>query len=582
MHTLLFIMTLAALAVSGGAVAWAQIATEQLSALTAILEQVQAFSHRVPAQTRPLLSGGALNVLTLAERFDQIAPNLRQAPAGLGHLPDGFPPRHVEEGALGLLSLEPPHVSDPGTDVAFSSFGGFTQSETATAWCGDNVVVGFNDSGSFLETSSLSRAPIGLSFVGFARSTDQGGSFTDRGFLPPGPVGNLLRGDPVLSCTDPFTFYVASVLLRPGASAISVSQSTDGGATFGDPIAAASKDAVTHSLDKPWMAVDPTAPHSIYVTYTDIDVSGAVCGFDVTGVPLPRNAIELVRSDDGGATWRAPVAVQEVCGFSFVQGSQVAVGPRGEVYVTWEEITDSLLREIAIRKSTDNGGTFGDIVTVAEVTPVGDGFLLQGAFRSALELPSLAVDRSAGRGTHGHVYIAWHDARNRVVRDPISGRYGFADVLLSRSTDGGTTWSAPVQVNDHTEPLQSGLGTDQYQPGIAVDQTGTVGVCFYDRREDAHNFRIDRVCAVSTTAGTTWTNMKMTTQNFAAVPGQDFLLNPLYMGDYDSLATDFTQSTHGFIGAWGDNARGNPDVKASVFSPPQAQSSRLRRSDVLR
>ena len=54
-------MTLAALSVSGGAVAWAQVATEQLSALTAIMEQVQAFSHRVPAQTRPLLSGGALN-----------------------------------------------------------------------------------------------------------------------------------------------------------------------------------------------------------------------------------------------------------------------------------------------------------------------------------------------------------------------------------------------------------------------------------------------------------------------------------------------------------------------------------------
>ena len=576
MRTLLFIMTLAALSVSGGAAAWAQVATEQLSALTAIMEQVQAFSHRVPEQTRPLLSGGALNLLHLAERFDQIAPGLHQAPAERGRLPGGSPPRNVEEGALGLLSLEPKQVSDPSTDVAFSSFGGFTQNETTTAWCGDKVVVGFNDSGSLLETSSDPRAPIGMSFVGFARSTDQGDSFTDMGFLHPGPMDNFLGGDPVFKCTDPSTFYGASLLLRLGTSAISVSKSTDGGATFGDPVAAVSKDASTHFLDKPWMDVDPTDPNRIYLTYTDFyDISGDVCGFDVDGFPVPRNAIELVRSDDGGATWSAPVAVQEVCGFvSFVQGSQVAVGPRGEVYVAWEEFADFLNREIAIRKSTDHGESFGDIVTVDEVTPVGDGFLLQGAFRSAFEFPSLAVDPSASSGMHGHVYIAWHDARNLVVQDPLTGRYGFADVLLSRSTDGGTTWSPPVQVNDNTEPSRSGLGTDQYQPGVAVDHTGTIGVCFYDRREDAHNFLIDRVCAASTTAGASWTNTQMTTQNFAAVPSQDFLVNPFYMGDYDSLATDFTQGTRGFIGAWGDNTQGNPDVKASAFSPHQAQSSR--------
>jgi hypothetical protein len=539
--------------------------------------QVRAFSQRLPEQTRQLLSGGALNVIRLAERLDQTAPGLRQAPAGRGRLPDVLAPRHADAGALGILSGDPQQVSDPSTDVAFSAFGGFTQSETTTAWCGDNVVVGFNDSGSFFETSSLPRAPMGQSFVGFARSTDKGVSFTDMGFLPPGPVDNFLAGDPVLRCTDPLTFYFASLLSRPGTSNISVSKSTDGGATFGDPVSAVSKDASTHLLDKSWMDVDPTDPNQIYVTYTDVDFSGHVCGVDVDGFPIPRIAIELVRSDDGGTTWSVPVVVRKVCGFSrFVQGSQVAVGPGGEVYVAWEEIADSLRRKIAIRTSTDNGATFGEIVKVADVTPVGDGFLLQGAFRSLSEVPSLAVDRSADGGTTGNVYIAWHDARNLVVQDELNRRYGFADVLLSRSTDGGTTWSAPVRVNDNPEPGPSGLGTDQYQPGVAVDNAGTVGVCFYDRREDAHNFLIDRFCAVSTDAGASWTNIRMTTKNFAAVPGQDFLLDVFYMGDYDSLATDFTQVNSGFIGAWGDNSLGNPDVKASTFSPQQALSSSLR------
>jgi hypothetical protein len=575
MRTGLCMIIVAALFVSAGEIAWSQVGTERMVAIKATMEQVKAFSQRLPERTRQRLSGGALNLINLAERFDQIEPGLSQTPAGLSLAPDDSKRREYDERDRERPSLEPRQVSDPSTDVAFSSFGGFTQSETATAWCGNNVVVGFNDSGSSFETSVDPRAPIGIgmSFVGFARSTNKGASFTDMRFLNPGPVDNFLGGDPVVRCTDPRTFYFASLLARPGTSDISVSKSTDGGASFGDPVSAVSKDAFSHLLDKPWMDVDPTNPNRIYVTYTDFgDFSGDVCGFDVDGFPIPRNAIELVRSDDGGTTWSAPVAVQEICGFvSFVQGSQVAVGPNGEVYVAWEQITD-LIREIDIRKSTDKGLTFGDIVKVDDVTPVGDGFLLQGAFRSLSELPSLAVDRSAGKGKHGSVYIAWHDARKLVVQDPIAGRYGFADVLLSRSTDGGATWSSPVRVNDNTEPSPSGLGTDQYQPGIAVDHTGTVGICFYDRREDANNFLIDRFCAASTDAGASWHNTQITAKSFAAVPGQDFLINPVYMGDYDSLATDFTKLNSGFIGAWGDNSRGNPDVKASGLTTGRKQS----------
>src|SRR4029450_6399151 len=88
MRTLLCSITLATLSVSGSKVAWAQVATERLSALQAVMGQVRAFSQRLPEQTRQLLSGGALNVIRLAERLDQTAPGLRQAPAGRGRLPD--------------------------------------------------------------------------------------------------------------------------------------------------------------------------------------------------------------------------------------------------------------------------------------------------------------------------------------------------------------------------------------------------------------------------------------------------------------------------------------------------------------
>jgi hypothetical protein len=305
------------------------------------------------------------------------------------------------------------------------------------------------------------------------------------------------------------------------------------------------------------MAVDPTDPARLYVTYTDFDSSftSTACEFQ------DRTAIELVGSVDGGQTWRKPVVIAEVCGSRFVQGSQVIVGPEGEVYVAWEAIgRDFFRRQINIRKSTDAGKTFGPRVKVDDVSCVGDCFMFQGAFRTGFEWPSLAVDRS-GQATHGYVYMAWHDSRNLQVGD-FFGSYGFADVLVSRSRDGGTTWSVPVQVNDTAEPAASGLGTDQYQPGIAVDHRGMLGVCFYDRRRDANNFLIDRFCATSSDAGKTWLNVRKTQENFAPVPAQDALINPEYMGDYDELASDFTQGERGFIGGYGSNARGNPDVQA--------------------
>lgn len=543
---------------------WAQVAMERLTALKGMAERVKTFAQRMPEPRRNMLSSGALNLINLAERWDQIEPHLRQVTPGLDRIGPVAPALNGHEQAAAIEILAPKQVSNLSADVSSSRLAGFTQSETSTAWCGNNVVVGFNDSGSFLETTLLPGS--GLSFNGVSRSTNRGGSFTDLGFLNPGPViTDFLSGDPVLGCSDVNTFYYASLFERATTSDISVSKSFDGGQTFGSPVSAVSKNGTTHFLDKEWLAVDPTNLNRIYVTYTDFDDSGSLCGFAlVSGLPIPRAAIELVRSTDGGIIWGTPVVIDEVCGKVFVHGSQVAVGPGGEVYVAWEAFAASGARELDIRKSTDSGATFGALVKVDNVICAGTCDLFQGNFRTGFEFPTLAVDRS-GKATNGSVYIAWNDGRNLTVPDAASESYGYADIMASRSTDGGATWLAPVRVNNNPEPLSSGLGTDQYSPGIAVDKTGKVGICFYDRRLDPNNFFIDRECAFSKNAGTSWSNKRITKKSFPAVPGQDVLLEPRYMGDYDGLASDFTKTNSGFIGAWGDNSLGNPDVKAEKF-----------------
>src|SRR5216683_7909206 len=61
-----------------------------------------------------------------------------------------------------------------------------------------------------------------------------------------------------------------------------------------------------------------------------------------------------------------------------------------------------------------------------------------------------------------------------------------SDVFLTVSHDHGKTWSAPVRVNDDATQ------TDQWMPSVAVTEEGTVGVMFYDRRNDpGANLNID-------------------------------------------------------------------------------------------
>jgi len=317
---------------------------------------------------------------------------------------------------------------------------------------------------------------------------------------------------------------------------------------------AAAKDAGTHLLDKDWSAVNPAKPNQIAVTYTDFDISGTVCG-----VGIERVAIELVGSSDGGNTWSAPTVIDEVCETAsspgvFVQGSQVAFSPSGAVNVAFEFFPNLFSlggRQILFTQAPGLGKPFGPLSLVANVIGVGDGFELQGGFRSAADLQGMAVDRS-GTPSRGNLYIVWHDTDVVDSAQDFSGiLYLYSDVWISKSSNNGATWSAPVQIDTNKEPLPNGLGTDSYFPGVAVDNsTGEIGVCWYDRRNDPLNFKIDRFCGHSVNGGASFTNVQITTQSFLPIHGADDHLNPFYMGDYDTVASDFLKVTGGFIGAF--------------------------------
>jgi len=457
-------------------------------------------------------------------------------------------------------------VSDPSLDFANSVMSSFTQSETSSAWCGNTVVVGYNDSGAFARTAGVN-VNGAWSFSSASYSNDGGRTFVDVGYMNPGnnPI-NFIAGDPVVACTSPTQFYYSSIFAFGQDSSsnffngVAVNSSSDGGQTWSDPAAAVAKD-FSHVIDKPWLAADPTNANRLYVTYTDLDYSGVRCPMD------SRVAIELISSADGGSTWGTPVIVHEECfftgGFNFLEGSNAVVAQDGTVYVGYEFFPGALPNnEIHLAKSVDHGQTFGAPVKVSDVWPNGNFGLLQGGFRNN-EFPQVAVDRSRG-SSRGTVYITWSDGINNIVQDLLLffDTYAYPDVMVAKSTDGGQTFTAPTAVSPTSRNF-TGRGRDQFFPGVAVDRRGNVGLCYYDRRRDPANTVIDRYCSVSENHGASWGEQRVSEASWVPAHAADGVINLNYIGDYDALTSDFLLQNGGFFGAFEVQTKGNPDVVAA-------------------
>jgi hypothetical protein len=55
----------------------------------------------------------------------------------------------------------------------------------------------------------------------------------------------------------------------------------------------------------------------------------------------------------------------------------------------------------------------------------------------------------------------------------------------------------------------------------AVDRSGAVGVCYYDRRQDPQNTFIDRYCSVSQNHGASWQERRVSAANWLPAHAYD-------------------------------------------------------------
>lgn len=217
----------------------------------------------------------------------------------------------------------------------------------------------------------------------------------------------------------------------------------------------------------------------------------------------------IASSSDGGNSWTAPIKVNDgTSRFERVIGAYPAVDQAtGVVYDSWHDYAKNI---IFVDRSTSGGATWNKDVAAA-TTHAGFGADI-GCVGGRSQGPAHALKV----GPSGALYL--------VYADPVQGR-GF-DVLLTKSSNGGATWSAPIRLND-----DSGTA-DQFHPTLSVVAGAggdVVTVSFYDRRDDPANCLAHVYATRSNNGGATWSaNAKLTTAS------SNFDGNPNGPGDYSS------------------------------------------------
>jgi hypothetical protein len=259
--------------------------------------------------------------------------------------------------------------------------------------------------------------------------------------------------------------------------------------------------------DKTAIGVDPTTG-DVFAAWSEFHGGGC-------------NQIDVSRSTDHGATFSTPMKVSAgICGN---QGPNFAFGPSGQVYLVWQ---------------ANNGGTFGQHATsngFAFVTSLNSGQSFSKA-RIAVQYVGFASEEFSGNGarecgdvpfncpsgfTFPRFDLAYPtittNGSDILVAFQVMLPSGQGQIQLTKSIDGGVTWSAPTAI----DPQATG---HQFFPWITASG-GTITAIYYDSRADPAYASTRAPCndasgatsaclavwsSTSTDGGATWTHSQVT------------------------------------------------------------------------
>ncbi len=375
-------------------------------------------------------------------------------------------------------------------------------------------------------------------WMGYYRSIDGGQSWTNS-LMPGYPGDTSLQGlasplhrsnatsDPVLAFDRLGDVYYTGLVFNISAAGplgngpignlvLFVAKYTNDGATY----SGATLITGPLSADKPWIAVDTTGGPNDGNVYVAFDAALAASS------PF---ATLFTRSIDGGKSFSAPfyAPADQTGGLP-----GVTVDPAGNVYVSsdaFDPITSANLNYTQVSKIINGGTTL--VQNVRAVNPahwVTSGSSIGASFR-AFTIPQITAD---ARG----VYVVFDDTR-----------LGNSNVYVTRSTDSGSTWSTPVEVNDV-------LAGQHFFPTITASG-GIMDVAWYDSRFNTGSpmTSLDVFFADSLDGGVSFSpSVRVTNVSFnpGLVKRTDAPnWNEPFMGDYFEVAA----SSSNAYPVWADN-----------------------------
>jgi hypothetical protein len=290
------------------------------------------------------------------------------------------------------------------------------------------------------------------------------------------------------------------------------------------------------------VAIDPNDPRRVVVAYQRLISLGPPYGTD----GATRVGARIAWSKDGGTSWQ--LASGTAAPNYLISGDPSATfDHHGHVFMAYLGFDHTgqapywgkgaSRNGIFVRRSMDGGATWEPRHTPLIEYPGGSDPPFQ-------DKGYIAADLQRGSPHLGNLYVGW-------TRYSIEA----SEILFSRSTDDGASWSAPIVIS--TEPGVP-RGTDGALTGLhlTVGPDGTV----YTIWPDGHGI----VLAVSRDGGRTFEPSR---RIFATTPGPFFSLGvmdfPGGLGD-PAIAIDPRTSPGKLFVTWGDYRYGDIDVMVST------------------
>jgi hypothetical protein len=326
------------------------------------------------------------------------------------------------------------------------------------------------DSLNFLVGAITMTGPDGGPATRTYASIDGGQSWHDSAFPEQRRWGGA---DPQVAFTPAGTALFATLTTAPDPEGrmrgfLHAYRSTDGGVTWGQA------SDLGYSYDHPQMVVD----------HTEGPFSGRAYMAVLHGFPV--YTVSVFRSEDDGQSWTGLQEAANGGGELGINATTPMVLSDGSLVVPYmdfeflpERRQPGQASSLWIVVSSDGGLTFSEPRLVATRR-----FNDEGGYGG---FPQLAADFRPGP-YRDHLYAAWVDHEGQEPR-----------IFVSRSADRGKTWTDPRPADPDAPP-----GTYQFQPAIAVNQGGVVGLTWFDTRGQDNQDTFHQVVSASPDGGVSW------------------------------------------------------------------------------